>query len=344
MGLALLRIAGWFAVLPWLACTFLVVTGGSSWSAIVTMLAAGVVLAGLLTLPFPEQPWRRRRGVVRGGLVAIALVTLVHGLTIGNGRTLRLLDQDGKSPRAVTRLFEEPDIAVAAARAAYVIGFLHDDGNEAPRAFGAAYEALVKEEGRLPAPVFPTHLGLERPGSFDLALVDDAPGTTTDAVVFLHGSAGNFLLPCWQFAKAVRPLHIATACPSTGWTADWGDPHGEATVRKTLDVLRARGFQRFALAGLSAGGIGASVLAPRIEGLRGLVLVSGAEPEAPHPGVPTLLLHGVEDRHVDVDDARAYASRTGARLEEYPGRGHFVFLVRHDELAARIRAFMAPLF
>ena len=86
------------------------------------------------------------------------------------------------------------------------------------------------------------------------------------------------------------------------------------------------------------------MLAPRIEGLRGLVLVSGAEPEAAHPGIPTLLLHGAEDRHVDVDDARAYASRTGATLVEYPGRGHFVFLVARDDLAGRIRAFLAPLF
>jgi acetyl esterase/lipase len=43
------------------------------------------------------------------------------------------------------------------------------------------------------------------------------------------------------------------------------------------------------------------------------------------PGVPTVLVHGTEDRWVPVELSRAYAARTGSevRLVELPGVGHF---------------------
>ena len=343
MGLALLRIFAWLVLVPFLGCLYLVLTGAPSWSAVLYVLAAAVVLAGLCTLPFPEQPWRRRRGVTRAGLVAVVVIAVVHAFTVGDGRSFVVLDGHGNGPRLLARFVEEPDVAIAAARALYALRRLHDDGPDMPVAMRAAYAEMRREEGSLPAPVLPTHLGRENPSGFDLALL--APPGSTDAVVFLHGSAGNFLLPCWQVATIVRSLKVATACPSTGWTADWGTADGEATVRQTLGILRARGFRRFVLAGLSAGGYGASVLAPRLKGdFVGLLLLSGADPEAPAAGTATLLVHGKEDTLVEIDEARAYAKAAGAPLVEIPAAGHFALLVHHDEVAGPIRGFVEERF
>lgn len=342
MGRALLRIFASFAVLPFAACLYLVLTGGPSWSAVLYMLAGGVVLAGLVTLPFPEQPWRRRRGLTRAGLGLVVATAVAHACTVGNGRTLEVLDGRSGSARILARLVEEPDVAIAAARALYALRRLHDDGPEMPVAMRAAYATMREEEGHLPAPFLPTNLGRENPSGFDLALM--APPDAHDAIVFLHGSAGNFLLPCWQVARAVRPLGVATACPSTVWSGDWGTADGEAIVRQTLALLRARGLRRFVLVGLSAGGYGASVLAPRLRAdLAGLLLLSGAEPTAPAAGVPTLLVHGTEDTLVEIGEAEEYATTTGAELVRIHA-GHFALLVHHDEVAAPIRRFVAERF
>ncbi len=74
--------------------------------------------------------------------------------------------------------------------------------------------------------------------------------------------------------------------------------------------------------------------------LAGLVLVSGAAPDAPSAGVPTRVLHGRLDTMASAADARAYAARTGARFVELKA-GHFAMLVRVEEVHRTIRAFVA---
>lgn len=343
MGNAFLRVMAWMAVLPYLAIAWLVVSGVATWSAVAYVVALGVLLGGLATLPQDGEPPRRRRGLSRLGAGAVLAVAIARLVTAGRGHTLELTQNGEGSGRLVARLIDESDLSVAAMRTLYGSGMLHDDAERVPTAMRAGYEAMRREEGDLPTPQVATLLGLQRPSAFDL-LVFDAPapgGPERPGVVFLHGSAGNFDLPCWQVAKAVRPLGAVTVCPSTVWSGWWANDDGEAIVRRSVEVLRARGATQIVLMGLSNGGIGASLLAPRMKGLFvGMVLFSGADPAAASPGVPTLVIHGTKDSHVPAEDGELYAANTGAR---YVGvdAGHFAMLVRAAEVDPLVRAFVA---
>jgi pimeloyl-ACP methyl ester carboxylesterase len=325
----LLRVAAWFAVLPYVIVAWLVVSGVASWSGILYVIAGGALIGGLATL---EK--KRPRGISRGAAGAFVAIAVVRMCTASHGRTLELTDS-----RLVDRVVEESDIALTGTRVLVASGMLHDDARELPGAMRAAYTRFRADQGDAPSPVVATYLGLERSSAFDLILLDQ-PGARS-AVVFLHGFGGSFDLPCWQLARAVEPLGVATACPATGWQGDWSSPEGEATLRRTIDILHARGIERIVLAGLSNGGLGASRLAPHLsKHLSGLILISGADPDAPSPGVPTLVIHGRHDTMTSADESRVYASRTGGRYVELDA-GHFAMLVRAEQTDAAIRDFVS---
>jgi pimeloyl-ACP methyl ester carboxylesterase len=334
-----LRVFAWLSALPYVVIALLVFTGSPTWSGVAYVLALGVVLVGLMTLAFPGDPFRRRRGLTRLGAGALVVVAVARIGTVGDGKTMHVVDGDGGSARWVSRLVDESDVAVTSARLLVGIGMLRDDATELPSAMRQEYQRMRREQGELPSPVVATHLFLQRPSGFDLVVVDGA-SPVRGAVVFLHGSAGNFELPCWQIARAVGSLGVTTACPSTLWAPDWETENGQAIVRKTLALLRARGIHTFVLIGLSAGGYGASLLAPRMKDVfAGLVLVSGADPLAPAAGTPTLVIQGRNDTMVQPVDPSTYATLTGARYVEIDA-GHFALLVRSAEVEQEIRAFV----
>jgi pimeloyl-ACP methyl ester carboxylesterase len=342
MGFVFIRVFAWLAALPYALVLVLVVTGGTTWSAVAYVIALGIVLAGLMTLPFPEQPFRRRRGVTRLGLACLGAIALLRILTVGRDKTMQVTDGSGASARLISRLVDESDVAINASRALFVLGLLHDDAAEVSSAMRLEYARMHREHGELASPLVATHLGLQQPSGFDLVVIEP-PSPPRGAVVFLHGTAGNFELPCWQVARSVASLGLATACPSTRWVADWASESGEAIVRRTVALLRARGLERFVLAGLSAGGYGASMLAPRMKGdFAGLVLLSGADPEAPASGIPALVIQGRDDTLVRASDAFAYAERSGARYVDVDA-GHFALLVRSELVEREIREFIARL-
>lgn len=340
MGFVFIRVFAWLAALPYAMVLLLVLTGGTTWSAVAYVVALGIVLAGLMTLPFPEQPFRRRRGVTRLGLAGLVVIALVRILTVGHDKTMHVTDGDGASARWISRVVDESDVAINASRAAFALGLLHDDAGEVSSAMRAEYARMRREHGNVASPFVATHLGLQHPSGFDLVVIDP-PSPTRGAVVFLHGTAGNFELPCWQIARAVASLGLATACPSTRWVADWESENGEAIVRRTVALLRARGIEKFVFAGLSAGGYGASMLAPRMKGdFLCLVLLSGADPEAPAADIPTLVIQGRHDTMVRAADPAAYAERHDARYVDVDA-GHFALLVRSELVEREIRDFVA---
>jgi pimeloyl-ACP methyl ester carboxylesterase len=338
MGFIFLRVFAWLAAVPYAGLALLVFTGGATWSAVAYVMAIGIVLVGLMTLPFPGAPFRRRRGLARVGAAGVVVIGITRVLTVGHGTTMHVTDGDGESSRWVSRLVDESDVAVAATRLLVGVGMLRDDASELSGAMRLEYARMRREQGDVPSPVLATHLGLQHPAGFDLVVIE-GPTSARGAVVFLHGSAGNFELPCWQVARAVGSLGLSTACPSTRWAGDWDSASGEATVRRTLALLRARGFSRFVLVGLSAGGYGASLLAPRMKGdFTGLVLLSGADPGAPAAGVPTLVIQGTHDTMVEPTDPATYAKRNDARYVEIDA-GHFALLVRSEAVERELRAF-----
>ena len=340
--LVLVRICAWAASVPYALVVVLVMTGPPTWSAVAYLAGLGVLLWGLMTLPGGEGRRRalgipRPRGLARGAALSLVAVVLVRGCTGREGESLSFVPD----ARLVDRVLDEKDVAVAGTRVLVAGGILRDDAAELPSAMRAAYARMHAEEGDAPSPVLATYLGMQSPSAFDLLVFDSrSAGTSRGAVVFLHGYAGNFALPCWQMARAVAPLGVTTACPSTRWVGAWWSRDGEATLRRTLDALRARGITRFVLAGLSNGGYGASRLAPNMQGsFAGLILISGASLDAKAAGVPTLVIHGRHDTMAGFGEATSYSARTGARLVALDA-GHFAMLVRAEASDAAVRAFV----
>ncbi|CAN5375107.1 hypothetical protein BH09MYX1_BH09MYX1_03750 [soil metagenome] len=163
---------------------------------------------------------------------------------------------------------------------------------------------------------------------------------STTAIVFLHGYGGAFALPCWQIAHAVASLNVTTLCPSLDVAADWGSDHGDSLVRRTVASAKASGHDHIVLVGLSNGGMGASRLAPKMRGsFSGLVLISGADPTAASPAIPTLVFQGKADGIMSASSARTYAAVAHADYVEV-AHGHFASLLAQTELGEALRAFV----
>lgn len=264
-------------------------------------------------------------------LAALVLVTAIVRAQAG-GRTTMITGPEGKPPsHPLGRLVDEGDAATFAASVLVADNRLPDpEAKLVPATMRDAYRRMREAEGDVPSPVLATYAGRQSPDAFDILVIDgvDQP---RGALIFLHGFGGNFALPCWLISGPARAASLVTFCPSTGPMGDWWSKDGEETVRRTLALARARGLDRIYLAGLSNGGIGASRLAPRLRGqIRGLVLVSGAAPEASSAGIPSLVVHGARDSMVPTANARGYAVRTGARYVELKG-GHFGMLTHEDD-------------
>lgn len=348
----LLRVSAWLAFLPYVLVLALVLSGAPTWSGVAYLLGVGILLVGLMTLPSDEngKPAPRTvfgktwpRGVSRAGLVAVFAVAFVRCCSAGEGNTMHM----ATSARLVDRLVDERDIALSGTRVLVAGGMLRDDRAEVVDAMRASYKQLSSEEGDAPSPVAATYLGLQSPDAYDMVVIEPAvpPGDPvlppTTAIVFLHGYAGNFALPCWQVADAVKGLNVVTACPSTRWVGDWASANGEKTLRDVVKVLHERGIAKIVLAGLSNGGYGASRLAPKMRGtFAGLVLISGATAEAGDPGCAVLLLHGNKDGMASYGEAVGYrANHPGAQLVTLQA-GHFAMMVRRKEANAALRSFV----
>lgn len=356
---SLLRTLAVLALFPYAGVVVLLATGTVSWSSVAYVIAIGALLGGLVTLPDPKRtPRGRPRGLSRGAVVALALIAIARAVVAGEGRHLQMPARGGPSdgraeagPRMVARLVDEGDMAVAGTRVLLAAGMLHDDHTELPSAMTSAYGAMRREQGDAPSPVIATYLGLQEPDAFDLVVIEPpvrSEGSSEGAVavpsrsalIFLHGFAGNFDLPCWQMARAVAPVGMVTACPSTRWVGDWWSPAGEATLRRTVEILKARGVERIVLAGLSNGGFGAAKLARRMSGtFAGLVLISGADSTTPPAGIPTLVIHGRRDTMCSYESARVYAANAGARFVTLDA-GHFAMLVKGEETDRAVREFV----
>jgi pimeloyl-ACP methyl ester carboxylesterase len=258
------------------------------------------------------------RGGRRRGLAAAA------GCLIAVTVCIRLFAVKG---RWVDRVIAERDLTVSGARLLRWTPFGTDpDAAALPGVMREAYREMDGEGVVLASPVISTLLGLEDRETSETLEVH---ASNRDAVVFLHGYGGNYAMSCWLIARAARRAHMTTVCPSTRWRADWWSEDGEAIVKGTLASLRARGFEHVVLAGLSNGAVGASRLAPRMSGLSGLLLVSGAASDAPAANIPVLVVQGTADRQMPDSLARGYAERTNGAYVALDA-GHFALLVERD--------------
>jgi hypothetical protein len=205
------------------------------------ILGALVTLAGLVS-----APWRktRRRGVTRAGLALLATAMLARLVAAGHGKTVSMTRGDSASAALVDRLLPEADVAVTAARAVIWTGMLpaNDTQGLVPTLKGA-FATMSRAEGSTPSPVVLTALGRQTPDAFDTIEVPAPVPDAHAAVLFLHGFGGNFTLQCWMVAEAARRAGAATFCPSTRLAGDWWSAGGQQIVGRTMDRMRARGFE-----------------------------------------------------------------------------------------------------
>lgn len=346
MGKALLRIGAWLAALPYLLTLALVLTGSPTWSGIAYMLAIGILLGGLMTLPVEKDTTREvfgrkwPRGLSRAGLVGVFAIMFVRCCSAGEGETMHM----ATPARFVDRIVDEQDVALSGMRVLTAGRMLQDDKDEMPKAMRVAYDQMREEQGDAPSPFVATYLGLQRPSAYDMLVIEPSPAAQappSDAIVFLHGYAGNFQLPCWQVSQAMKGLNVLTACPSTDFVGVWSTPQGEATLRDVVKVLHDRGVTKIVLAGLSNGGYGASVLAPKLKStFAGYVFISGVEDDAGSAGAPVLLIHGTHDSMASYGEAVSYRANHANTQLLTLNAGHFAMLVRSEQTNKALRDFV----
>lgn len=173
------------------------------------------------------------------------------------------------------------------------------------------------------------------------------------AIVFLHGSAGNFKVYSWLWSKLAEKHGIVIIAPSFGF-GNWGWPEGKTAALNALQDAASIvkiDEERVYLAGLSNGGLGVSLLAEAMpEKFRGLIFISpvmATEIVDQQPFLdkwqnrPILILTGETDQRVPV----SYVERRLSNFEAggvdvtavlYPDEDHFLFFSQTDDVLNKI--------
>ena len=325
---------GLFISLPLLVLFSFVPETPVSSIGIVYLLSYSLIVLGLVVAPwFPRQS---SVSILAGLIIAFVAVT-TRLLFPPSGARMNLLTLPGGSgPRLLNRIFDEQDIVLFGAQVApYLRAISPSEKRSLDVRFSQTFVEM-RAEGVTPlSPFLTTYLNQQRPNAFDIVIAEPNAGTQPETgIIFLHGFGGNFTLQCWLMAKAGNQVNALTVCPSTGPMGSWWDSPGQSILSETFDYLRQRGIQRIYLAGLSNGAIGASQLATQFkDDIRGLILISGADPSAPMTGLPVLLLHGKNDERIPVAVMEGYAARARSDVTYHLLESdHFLLLKQADEV------------
>jgi len=157
------------------------------------------------------------------------------------------------------------------------------------------------------------------------------------AILFLHGSLGNFKGYLWVWKQFADENGVAIVAPSFG-RGEWREDGG---IRVITDAFgKCRKDSRIFLAGLSNGGAGVTIAIPEVgDQVAGLIYLSPVlEPAAlnqPHvlkslESIPVLLISGVDDRRIPVSNLRQNvralkANGTEIQSQYIENEDHFLF-------------------
>jgi pimeloyl-ACP methyl ester carboxylesterase len=271
-------------------------------------------------------------------VVAFRIVTAKHGATIS-------MHRGGKDSPVLDRLLPERDVSVTSARAVILAKILPaNDTKDLVATLKKSFARMDASENTYPSPIVTTTLQRQKAGAFDVIEIPAPSADSHSAVLFLHGYGGNFTLQCWAVAQASRKANAATFCPSTRLWGDWWRGDGPQITRDMLAQLKAHGFDRIVLAGLSNGGLGASRMAQQFQNqIVGLLLISGASPDAAPAGVPTIAFEGASDTMMSPAIVKEYAENTEASYVELQGT-HFLLLEDLDEMTAKMSTWLSARF
>jgi len=195
-------------------------------------------------------------------------------------------------------------------------------------------------------------------GHYYLYVPRSAAAGRRGAIVFLHGSAGNFKAYTWIFSHLAERLGYVLIAPSYGM-GDWRRPGAPSAVLRALEhasKLAQIDPHRVFLAGLSNGGVGVCRLARDHPGrFRGLVLISPVmagtivndQAFREHwRGRRVLILTGQADRRVRIDSIRRHAEAmksggVNVRQIVYPGEDHFLLFSEYRKVLEDLGAWLA---
>ncbi len=213
-------------------------------------------------------------------------------------------------------------------------------------AIDRAYDDYAKAQGEVSSPLIGTVLTSQSSDSFDLVFFSaENVEADTNALIFLHGFAGNWSLLCWIVANAVAPLGIATACPSTDLTGDWSKDDAVKTVDATAQWLRDRGAHHIYLAGLSQGAASlGDVVNKSEEHFAGVLMLFGIDPGYASNSQPAVVVYGRNDTRFPADyvlETVEDLKRRGVPLDVQSVSGdHFALLKRREEVSSMIRGWL----
>ena len=330
-----LVVFGTLAALPLLAVLFLLPSTPITLVGFLYLLGCILIVSGMTSALW----WRRSSILVLLG-TSLLLATLTLRMAFPpSGSRLVLTTFPGQSaPRLWNRILNEQDVVLFGTRLAPYLGLISPAENNG--LLQTLAERYGEVQGMTPlSPFLLTYLNQQHPDAFDAVIAELAIDTPPKrAIIFLHGYGGNFTLQCWLMAHAGDRIEALTICPSTEPSGDWWSPSGEATLRQTLTYLQQRGIERIYLGGLSNGGIGVSRLAQRFESdLAGLILISGADPDAPITRLPVLVVQGKDDERVPRSVVERYVAAVGASSTYLLLEGdHFVLLKQADQVQGAI--------
>lgn len=169
------------------------------------------------------------------------------------------------------------------------------------------------------------------------------------AIVFLHGSVGNFKTYTWVWSKFAEKHGFVIIAPSFGF-GNWMQPGGEEAALHALQDARQVveiDAKRIYLAGISNGGLGVSQVAyRRPELFRGLIylspvmttsLVDSAEFQHMWRDRPVLVVTGEADRriplaYVEQRVANLRVGKVAVSARFYPEEDHFLFFSQPDNV------------
>jgi len=273
--------------------------------------------------------------VVAVSLIAFRLVSSPSGSQL---KLISLPNQSG--PRVLNRILNEQDAVLFGAQVGPHMGVITPaEEKSLISTFSRTFDEMYQNGATPLSPFLTTYLNLQGPKKFDVVLAEPQSVTQPQrGIIFLHGYGGNFTVQCWLIAKAGFRMDAVTVCPSTSVNGHWWNSQGEAILQETIAYLHQRGIKRIYLAGLSNGAIGSSRLAEHHESdLAGLILISGADPDATITGLPVLVIHGKNDERISVALMEQYVAAAGTHVTYHPFEGdHFLLLKQADQVQEEI--------
>jgi dienelactone hydrolase len=292
----------------------------------------------LLVIGMICAPWRPGHSfvfILAGGALAFTTIA-IRSILPPSGTQMNLITLPGPSgPRLLNRILNEQDVVLFGAQVAPYLGAISpSEETSLDSRFSQTFNEMKRAEVTQLSPFLTTYLNQQHPTAFDALVAEPDSGTPPESgIIFLHGFGGNFNLQCWLMAQAGYFIDAVTVCPSTSPSGAWWKAEGQAILEETITYLHQRGVKRIYLAGLSNGGIGATRLADSFKkDLAGLILISGADPNATITEMPVLVLHGKYDERIPVSMMEQYASAAGMNATYHLFEGdHFLLLKQADQ-------------